>query len=131
MSSRSGLDMRQLSSSHKRIPRLNVLSLMRQLSSSHKRIPRLNVLLCPYNPVDDVFVGESFTRQCGGNTAAYWWLNGRLTNVTGNLYRVQNATVDHNGTLQCTATDQEKSHVLLAFEIRIHSESTTRSASGV
>ena len=77
-----------------------------------------------------MFVGESFTRQCGGNTAVYWWLNGKLTNVTGNLYQVDNATVDHNGTLQCTATDQKDSYVFLTFEIKVHSELMALSSSG-
>ena len=76
-------------------------------------------------------MGESFTRQCGGNTAVYWWLNGKWTGVTGNQYSVESATLDHNGTLTCTATDQDGSHTLVAFEIRIHGELMALSSLGV
>ena len=76
-------------------------------------------------------MGESITRQCGGNTAAYWWLNGKLTGVTGNRYSVESATMDHKGTLMCTATDQDGSQALVAFEIRIHGEFTALSSLGV
>ena len=68
-----------------------------------------------------LYVGGSFTWQCGHNEAPYWWLNGRPTGVIGNQYRVVNATVDNEGTLSCTTTDEAESPIL-TFEVKILSE---------